>query len=49
MVRMMIAWAKEQGAQGAFKLEADTGIDFAPFAKRLGGHAVTTTRYDIPL
>lgn len=49
MVRMMIAWAKEQGAQGAFKLEADTGIDFAPFAKRLGGYAVITTRYDIPL
>ena len=49
MVRMMLAWAKEQGAQGTFRLYADTGIDFGPFAKRLGGEPVTLTRYEIPL
>ena len=49
MVRMMLAWAKEQGAQGTFRLDADTGIDFGPFAKRLGGEPVTLTRYEIPL
>lgn len=49
MVRLMLVWAKEQGAQGAFKLDADTGVDFGPFARRLGGKAVTTTRYEIPL
>ena len=49
MVRMMVAWAKEQGAQGTFKLDADTGADFGPFARRMGGKAVTITRYEIPL
>ena len=49
MVRMMVAWAKEQGAQGTFRLDADTGIDFGPFARRLGGTPVTLTRYEIPL
>jgi hypothetical protein len=49
MVRMMVAWAAEQGATGAFRLDADTGVDFEPFARRLGGKLVTTTWYDIPL
>jgi len=49
MVRMMLAWAKEQGAQGTFRLDADTGVDFGPFARRLGGKPVTLTRYEIPL
>lgn len=49
MVRMMLAWAKEQGAQGTFRLDADTGVDFGPFALRLGGKPVTLTRYEIPL
>ena len=49
MVRMMVVWAAAQGAEGAFKLDADTGVDFEPFARRLGGKAVTTTRYEIPL
>lgn len=49
MVRLMIAWAKEQGAQGSFRLDADTGVDFGPFARRLGGKPVTLTRYEIPL
>lgn len=49
MVRMMLVWAKEQGAQGSFRLDADTGIDFGPFARRLGGKPVTLTRYELPL
>lgn len=49
IVRMMVAWAKEQGAQGTFRLDADTGVDFGPFARRLGGGPVTLTRYEIPL
>ena len=49
MVQLMIAWAKEKGALGAFRLDADTGADFEPFARRLGGKAVTATWYEIPL
>jgi len=49
MVRHMLAWAKSMGATGNFRLDADTGVDFAPFAKRLGGKPVTLTRYEIPL
>lgn len=49
MVRYMLAWAKSMGATGTFRLDADTGVDFAPFAKRLGGRPVTLTRYEIPL
>lgn len=49
MVRIMLDWAKEKGATGKFKLDADTGVDFEPFAKRLGGVPVTMTRYEIPL
>lgn len=49
MVRLMVMWAKEKGAIGTFILDADTGIDFAPFAERLGGTAVAVTRHEIPL
>lgn len=49
MVRMMLDWARQQGAKGSFRLDADTGIDFGPFARRLGGKPVTHTRYEIPL
>jgi hypothetical protein len=49
IVRLMVAWAKEQGAQDTFVLDADTGVDFEPFSRRLGGKAVTVTRYEIPL
>lgn len=49
MIRMMVLWAKERGATGNFKIEADTGVDFGPFAKRLGGRQVTTVWYEIPL
>ena len=49
MVQIMVAWAKDQGAEGTFKLDADTGVDFGPFARRLGGKSVTVTRYELPL
>lgn len=49
MVKLMIEWAKQNGAKGAFRLDADTGADFGPFARRLGGTASTFTRYTIPL
>ena len=49
MVRIMLGWAKAQGADGTFRLDADTGVDFGPFAARLGGKPVTLTRYEIPL
>lgn len=48
MVRMMIAWARLQGAVGSFALDADTGVDFGPFARRLGGRHVRVDRYEIP-
>lgn len=37
MLRFMIAWARQQGAQGPFRLQEDTGVDFGPLARRLGG------------
>lgn len=49
IVRMMLVWAKEKDAVGTFRLDADTGVDFGPFAKRLGGKLVTSIRYEIPL
>lgn len=49
MVQIMLAWAKDQGAEGTFRLDADTGVDFGPFARRLGGKPVTVTRYELPL
>lgn len=49
IVRLMIQWARENGATGTFRLDADTGVDFGPFARRLGGKPVTHTRYEIPL
>jgi hypothetical protein len=49
MVRVMLRWAKESGAKGEFKLEADTGVDFGPFARRLGGRSNAAQWYMIPL
>lgn len=49
MVRMMIEWAKGKGAKGCFRLDADTGVDFGPFARRLGGHEIVLRCWDIPL
>lgn len=51
-VRAMVRWAALQGAVGNFRIDADTGVDFGPFARRLGGHEVDPVkypRYDIPL
>lgn len=52
IVRAMVRWAALNGAEGYFRIDADTGIDFGPIAKRLGGHEVDPVRYpryDIPL
>lgn len=48
-VKAMVRWAAVNGAEGGFKIDADTGADFGPFAKRLGGLRVQYPRYDIPL
>jgi hypothetical protein len=51
-VRAMVRWATLQGAVGNFRIDADTGVDFGAFARRLGGHEVDPVkypRYDIPL
>ena len=37
MVKIMIAWAKEKGCTGDFDLAPDSGVDFEPLARRLGG------------
>lgn len=49
MIRVMVLWAKAMGATGALTLDADTGLDFEPFARRLGGKAITMVKYEIPL
>jgi len=49
MVKAMVRWAAINGAGGAFRIDADTGVDFGPFARRLGGTEVPYPRYDIPL
>jgi hypothetical protein len=51
-IRAMVRWAALQGAIGHFRIDADTGVDFGPFARRLGGHEVDPVkypRYDIPI
>ena len=51
-VRIMVKWATLQGAHGAFRIDADTGVDFGAFARRLNGFEVDPVkypRYDIPL
>lgn len=51
-VRAMVRWAALQGATGHFRIDADTGVDFGAFARRLGGLEVDPVkypRYDIPL
>lgn len=52
VVRAMVRWSALQGAEGHFRIDADTGVDFGPLARRLGGHEVDPAkypRYDIPL
>lgn len=48
MVRKMVAWSKRRGAR-TLRLDADTGVDFAPFGKRLGASSVLVPRYEIPV
>ena len=48
IVRMLMDWSKSKGAKGEFRLDADTGVNFAPFAKRLGGTHKTAEYWDIP-
>lgn len=47
MLRVMVLWARTIGAS-KLTLSADTGVDFEPFAKRLGGIKVVKVSYDIP-
>lgn len=49
MVQMMVAWAKEKGAKGGFRLDADTGLNFDSLSRRLGGQEYTTKYWEIPL
>lgn len=49
MLRIMLVWAKALGATGEFALSSDTGVDFAAFAKRLGGRRIDIVEYRIPL
>lgn len=46
MVRKMVAWARRRGVS-SLRLDADTEVDFAPFARRLGARPVTTTKFEI--
>ena len=48
MIRHMLTWARSMGATGDFLLDADTGVDFEPFARRLGARP-KIVRYAIPL
>lgn len=52
LVKACKRWAAVNGVQHPLKLDADTGADFGPFAKRLGGWQVDPKRYpvyEIPL
>lgn len=49
IVRQMIVWAKAKGAVGRFTMDSDTGIDFGPIARRLGGCSVDIRRWTVPL
>lgn len=52
ILRAMVRWAALQGAEGHFRVDADTGVDFGPFVRRLGGREVDPVkfpRYEIPL
>lgn len=45
-------WAALNGVTEPLKLDADTGVNFEPFARRLGGYKVDPARYpvyEIPL
>ncbi len=47
MLRFMLVWAKQQGCEGLFRLQEDTGVDFGPLARRLRGRERIV--WEIPL
>lgn len=47
MVRKMVTWARRRGVSN-LQLDADTGVDFSPFARRLGAAVVSMTKFEIP-
>lgn len=49
LVKAAKRWAALNGVQHPMKLDADTGVDFGPFALRLGGRRVPDAVYEIPL
>lgn len=52
LVKACKRWAALNGVTAPMKLDADTGVDFGAFAKRLGGWQVDPKRYpvyEIPL
>lgn len=49
IVRQMVVWAKVKGVSGHFIIDADTGVDFGPLARRMGGGPADIKRYKIPL
>ncbi len=52
LVKACRRWAALNGVTAPMKLDADTGVDFGPFARRLGGWQVDPARfpvYEIPL
>ena len=48
MVRLMVDWARQEGAE-SFRLAADTNVDFAPFAARLGAVPKAVVHYEFDL
>src|SRR5262245_16460009 len=48
IVRLMHDWARQQGAE-TFRLAADTNVDFAPFAARLGAIPKAVVHYEFDL
>lgn len=52
LVKATKRWAAVNGVTHPMKLDADTGVDFGPFARRLGGWQVDPVKYpvyEIPL
>ena len=52
LVKACKRWAAVNRVEAPLKLDADTGVDFGPFARRLGGWKVDQNKYpvyEIPL
>lgn len=47
LVKGIRRWAALAGVVDPFKLDADTGVDFGPIARRLGGWKVDPVRYPV--